>query len=176
MSQSFSTSIDSLFQKEESPYLQDLRVIGCLALELFLPQKFCALTDNVDFQRKLGFCRKLLQSEIAAPSSSLPTNVRNFVRSFLCSQLDVLSNLYLCSSIIELFPSLFQSLPPRSPSSGLRLWTPATHGHAPPFKLDIATWVPFFIRGAVRNSAVFSSNGDHGLPSVGGRGAGTSHS
>ena len=110
MIQSFSTSIDSLFQKEESPYLQDLRVVGCLALELFLPQKFCALSDNVDFQRKLGFCRKLLQSEIAAPSSSLPTNVRNFVRSFLCSQLDVLSNLYLCSSIIELFPSNFFSL------------------------------------------------------------------
>ena len=176
MSQSFqSTSIDSLFQKEESPYLQDLRVIGCLALELFLPQKFCALSDNVDFRRKLGFCRKLLQSEIAAPSSSLPTNVRNFVRSFLCSRY-VLSDLYLCSSIIELFPSLFQSLPPRSPSSGLRLWTPATHGHASPFKLDIATRVPFFIRGAVRNSAVFSSNGDHGFPSFGGRRAGTSHS
>ena len=178
MSQSFqSTSIDSLFQKEESPYLQDLRVIGCLALELFLPQKFRALSDDVDFQRKLGFCRKLLQSEIAAPSSSLPTNVRNFVRSFLCSQLDMSCQIYISVQVLLNFPlKLFQSLPPRPPSSGLRLWTPATHGHAPPFKLDIATRVPFFIRGAVRNSAVFSSNGDHGLPNFGGGRAGTSHS
>ena len=101
MSQSFqSTSIDSLFQKEESPYLQDLRVIGCLALELFLPQKFCALSDNVDFRTKLGFCRKLLQSEIAAPSSSLPTNVRNFVRSFLCSQLDMSCQIYISVQVL----------------------------------------------------------------------------